>query len=181
MDKLRHSEHVQFLEDKAEMENGIEGIKLALKVLREYYAQQGAAHDKAEGVAGGVIGLLEVIESDFVRGLRGTLAAEATAQAEYEKQTKENEVENVMKEQDVKYKEQELAQLARELPADTRDHESARAELDAILAQRANLKDMCVPNPVVENPQLFDDGKTGCYLLENHPKLNQALAKLCKR
>merc|ERR1719171_3362628 len=40
MDKLRLEEKNAFEENKAEMEEGIEGIKLALKVLREYYAKK---------------------------------------------------------------------------------------------------------------------------------------------
>merc|ERR1719395_255103 len=40
MDKIRDEEHTQFVADKAEMDEGLEGIKLALKVLREYYGKE---------------------------------------------------------------------------------------------------------------------------------------------
>merc|ERR1719426_240242 len=38
MDKVREEEKTTFTANKAEMEQGLEGIKLALKVLRDYYA-----------------------------------------------------------------------------------------------------------------------------------------------
>merc|ERR1719375_372848 len=46
MDKLREEENTAYVKNKAEMEEGLEGIKLALKVLREYYAKD-SAHEKA--------------------------------------------------------------------------------------------------------------------------------------
>merc|ERR1719389_40988 len=39
MDKLREEENTEYTKNKAEMEKGVEGIKLALKVLRDYYAK----------------------------------------------------------------------------------------------------------------------------------------------
>merc|ERR1719428_1944231 len=43
MDKIRAEEKADYDKNKAEMEQGIEGVKLALKVLREYYASGGGA------------------------------------------------------------------------------------------------------------------------------------------
>merc|ERR1712238_468948 len=45
MDKLRKEEHETYVASKAELEKGIEGIKLALKILSEYYAADGKAHE----------------------------------------------------------------------------------------------------------------------------------------
>merc|ERR1719265_1360926 len=39
MDKVREEENTAYTANKAEMEKGLEGIQLALKVLREYYAK----------------------------------------------------------------------------------------------------------------------------------------------
>merc|ERR1712232_1284970 len=69
MDKLRSEEKAAFEENSAEMEKGIEGVKLALKVLTEYYASDDKSHDAAKGAGAGIIGLLEVVESDFTKGL----------------------------------------------------------------------------------------------------------------
>merc|ERR1719469_438847 len=53
---------------KTEQEKGLEGIKLALHLLREYYASD-ASHDAAVGAAAGIIGLLETVESDMTKTL----------------------------------------------------------------------------------------------------------------
>merc|ERR1719420_1339713 len=100
MDKIRAEENAAYKTNKEEMEQGVEGVKLALKVLREYYGGGGGA----QGAGGGIISMLEVIEADFEKGLAEIVATEEAAIAEYEKITKENEISKVTKEQDVKYK-----------------------------------------------------------------------------
>merc|ERR1719492_526972 len=52
MTKMREQEHTDFIQNKADMEQGLEGVKLALKVLREYYAQD-KAHAAQEGGGAG--------------------------------------------------------------------------------------------------------------------------------
>merc|ERR1719162_1895347 len=96
------------------MEQGIEGVKMALKVLTEYYAKDDKSHDTADGAGHGIIGLLEVVESDFTKGLAEMTAAEETAAAEYDKLTKENEISKAMKLQDVKYKSKDAKGLDKE-------------------------------------------------------------------
>merc|ERR1719313_2062071 len=78
MDKLRAEEKAAFDKNSAEMKKGIEGVKLALKVLNEYYAKE-KSHSSADGAGSGIIGLLEVCESDFTKGLAEMNAAEQTA------------------------------------------------------------------------------------------------------
>merc|ERR1719221_959578 len=100
MDKLRQEEHAAFVSDRADMERGLEGIKLALRLLRKYYGSEGHSHEEAAGAGRGVIGLLEVISSDFSKDLAGKTVAENTAQSEYEAETKENAITKASKEQD---------------------------------------------------------------------------------
>merc|ERR1719325_556877 len=88
MDQMRKQENKDYVKNKADMEQGLEGVKLALKVLREYYAQD-TAHAAAEGGGASIIGLLEVVESDFSKGLAEMTATEETAQAVYDTETKE--------------------------------------------------------------------------------------------
>merc|ERR1719482_2504160 len=92
MDKLRAEEKAVFETNSAEMKKGIEGVKLALKVLNEYYAKGDKAHSSADGAGSGIIGLLEVCEADFSKGLAEMTATEQTAASEYDKETKENEI-----------------------------------------------------------------------------------------
>merc|ERR1711972_294818 len=107
MDKMRAEENAAFKQNKADMEQGLEGVKVALRVLNDYYAKDDKAHAAAEGAGNGIIGLLEVIESDFSQGLAEFITVEETAAATYDKESKENEIEKTTKEQDVKYKNQE--------------------------------------------------------------------------
>merc|ERR1719362_1154899 len=104
MDKVRGDEHDVFVSQNADMEQGIEGVKLALKILNEYYGADHGDHETATGAATGIIGLLEVVESDFTKGLAEIVATEQNAAAAYDQQTKQNEIEKVSKDQDVKYK-----------------------------------------------------------------------------
>jgi len=146
MDKMRKEEHDTYVANKAEMEEGLEGIKLALKILREYYAKD-AAHDQASGAGGGIIGMLEVIESDFSKGLAEMITQEETALAEYEQTTKDNEIAKVTKEQDVKYKTKESKSLDTSVAELTSDRQGSQAELDAVLEYFSKLKEQCIAKP----------------------------------
>merc|ERR1719161_3416060 len=144
MDKMRAEEHDAFMLAEADLAQGLEGVRQALKVLRDYYAQEaeGAAlmqqdvtammqqpakpegHSKASGAASGIIGMLEVAESDFARNLAEAKQAEETAQEEYDKTTQENKVTKA-----------------------TTDLSGAQTELDAILEYIEKLKEQCIAKP----------------------------------
>jgi chromosome segregation ATPase len=144
MDKVREEESTAFVANKKEMEEGLEGIKLALKVLRDYYAKEDKAHQAAEGAGGGIIGMLEVIESDFSKGLAEMISVEETAAAEYEQQTKDNEIAKTTKEQDVKYKTKEAKSLDKAVAEHTSDREGLQTELDAVLDYWEKIKEQCI-------------------------------------
>jgi len=132
MDKIRAEEKAQWEVNSAEMEKGLNGIKLALKVLNEYYAKADKAHSSGDGASTGIIGLLEVCESDFSKGLTEMNAAEETAQNTYEQESKENEIEKVTKGQDVKYKTKEATGLDKSNAELTSDKENVEVELSAV-------------------------------------------------
>lgn len=144
MDALRQEENEAFVKNKADMEAGLAGVKLALKVLREYYAKEDKAHDAAEGAGSGIIGLLEVVESDFSKGLTEMVVTEESAATEYETQTKENEIAKATKEQDIKYKTKEVAALDKAVSQASADREGVQTELDAILEYWKSLQEQCV-------------------------------------
>jgi len=146
MDKIRLEEKDEYTKAKAEMEAGIKGVQLALKVLRDYYAKD-KAHASDEGGGGGVIGLLEVCESDFSKGLIEMTSTEDAAQAAYDKETKENEIEKVTKEQDIKYKKEEATGLDKATAEATSDKAGVQEELDAVLEYLKGIEDRCIAKP----------------------------------
>jgi chromosome segregation ATPase len=142
MDEIREQEKSTYTTAKAELEQGLEGVKLALKILNEYYAKEGKAHTAAEA-GSGIIGLLEVIESDFSKNLAEITATEEAAVQEYEQVTKENEVDKTNKEQDVKYKVQEFKNRDKEIAEGKADRQSVQKELDAVQAVLKSLHAQC--------------------------------------
>jgi hypothetical protein len=142
-DQLRSEEKAAFEKNSAEMKEGIKGVTMALKVLKEYYAKEDKSHS-SEGSASGIIGLLEVCESDFTKGLTEMTAEEETAAAEYEAYVKEDEVAVVTKQQDVKYKTQEAAGLDKSVSELSTDLETVTDELTAVLKGLEKLGEMCI-------------------------------------
>jgi len=143
MDKVRLSEKEEYTKAKAEMEAGIKGVQLALKVLRDYYAKD-KAHTSDEGGGAGIIGLLEVVESDFSKGLIEMTSTEEAAQGAYDQETKENEIERVTKEQDIKYKTEESTGLDKATAEATSDKSGVQEELDAVLEYLKGIEDRCI-------------------------------------
>merc|ERR1711972_538615 len=143
MDKLRSEENTDYTKNRADMEQGIDGVKIALKVLREYYANDDKAHEEAQGAGQGIIGLLEVIESDFTKTLAEMISTEEAAAAAYDKQTKENQVDKTAKDQDVKYKSKESADLDKAVTEATADRAGVQTELDAVNEYLDSLHKQC--------------------------------------
>lgn len=129
------------------MEAGLEGVKLGLKILREYYAKGDKAHEAATGASTSIVGLLEVVESDFSKGLAEMISTEETAAALYVKETKEYEIEKTTNEADVKYKTEEMTGLDKNVAELTSDRSSLNAELDAVVEYLAKLDDTCIAKP----------------------------------
>merc|ERR1719486_1551944 len=144
MDKIRSEEKALYKKNHAEMKQGIEGVKKALAVLKDYYAAEGKSHSAAEGAGSSILGLLEVVESDFSKGIAEMEVAEQTAAADYYKVSKQNEVTQAMKSKDVKYKQKEAAGLDKSVSETSSDLEGAQAELDSIMEYLSKLEKMCV-------------------------------------
>merc|ERR1719277_2307664 len=99
-DKLRQEEKALFQEKEAETSKGLKGVKLALKVLRDYYSKADKAHGAKGDSASGIMNLLEVCESDMSKELAEITADETSAVEEYEQMTKETEVQTTTKTQE---------------------------------------------------------------------------------
>jgi len=144
MDQLRAEENAAYSSNKADMEKGLNGIKMALKILTEYYANGDKAHEEAQGAGQGIIGLLEVVESDFSKQLAEINSDEESAVASYEQETKENEIEKTTKDQDVKYKTKESKDLDKTSAELSSDRSTVQEELDAVNTYLSKLENRCV-------------------------------------
>merc|ERR1719160_475205 len=138
MDEMRAEQKATYAEAKKDFEDGIEGLTMALQILRDYYADKEeslmqadqpatSVHSKATGEATGIIGMLEVAQSDFSKML-----ADAT----------------VEEEADTKYKISEKASLAKQVSELTSDIEGEQTELDAVLDYYEKLKPGCIAKPM---------------------------------
>jgi len=145
--KIRQEENAAYKKNKAEMEQGLKGVRIALKVLKDYYAKGDKGHESGDGAGAGIIGLLEVCESDFSKGLAEIVAEEEESAANYEASTKANQVEVTTKEQDVKYKTKEFKGLDKAVTELSTDLSGAQDELDAILEYDAKIKEECIAKP----------------------------------
>merc|ERR1712060_635218 len=157
MDKARQEERAAFAQAKADLELGLEGVRGALTILREYYGgasfvqqprpEMPELHTKATGAGNSIIGILEVVESDFAKNLAESTTEEDDAEAEYQKTTQSNKVTKTLKDQDVKYNTQEFKGLDKSIGDMSADRETADAELAAVMDYYGKVKDRCIAKP----------------------------------
>jgi len=93
---------------------------------------------------GGVMGMLEVIESDFARLVSETTASESEAAKEYEQFSSDSAEDKATKGADMKSKEGERTRKESELATAKKDMAGSQEELDAALAYFEKLKPSCV-------------------------------------
>merc|ERR1712060_781138 len=158
MDKTRQESHAAFVQAKADLELGLEGVRKALTILRGYYGGSSGfvqqpqpakplLHAPATGAGNSIIGILEVVESDFAKNLAEETTEEDDAEAEYQKTTQANKVTKTLKDQDVKYKTQEFNGLDKSIADMTADRETADTELAAVMDYYGKVKDRCIAKP----------------------------------
>merc|ERR1719171_3077530 len=151
---IRQQEKAQFLAVEKDLSESQEACAAATEVLREYYegaslVQVGAkAHSKevadAEDTKGeGILGLLEVAESDFAKGLAEARTIESTAQTEYDKMMQDGKMLKMTKEMEIKGKKSEVSSLKTTSTDLSSDKEGLTGELDAVLAYLDKLKPQC--------------------------------------
>jgi hypothetical protein len=137
-------------------------VAQALTVLKEFYAKAGEATallQKQQPVApsifdspyqglqaenGGVVGMLEVIQSDFARLEAETKASEVTAQKEYDAFMTDSKVDKESKTTDIEHKTAKKQDETQALTVKRSDLEGTQKELDAALAYFDKLKPSCV-------------------------------------
>jgi len=166
MDQIRQETHADYVTAKADLEAGLGGVRKSLGVLRDYYGGGAAMiqadaglgsemtqpampeqHVQATGAGQSIIGILEVVESDFAKDLAAEETAEDDAETEYQTVTQQNKVTKTLKDQDVKYKTAEAKTLDKEISELTSDKETLDAELSAVLDYYAKIKERCIAKP----------------------------------
>jgi len=156
MDKIRAEQNADYTVAKADLEQGLAGVRKALSVLRDYYGSAAAllqqpakpeTFEKASGAGGSIIDILEVCESDFATNLAKEESEEADAAENYEKTTQENKITKATKEQDVKYKTQESVALDKQISELSTDKETSSTELAAVMEYYGKIKERCIAKP----------------------------------
>jgi prefoldin subunit 5 len=159
---LRQAEKTTNTETISDAEAAQTAVAQALTVLKEFYAKAGEAtallqaepeifDEPYKGMgaeSGGVVGMLEVIESDFARLESETKAAEATAQKEYDGFMTESKVDKSAKSTDIEHKTAKKQDEEQALTVKKEDLEGTQKELDAALAYFDKLKPSCVDSGV---------------------------------
>jgi len=144
----RNAESVKNKAVIAEAKVAGEATAQALTVLKEFYAKaQGASFFQKPytGMAGGgVVGMLEVIQSDFVRLETETTAAEDKAAKAFTEFSRDSSKDKALKETDMKHTLNSKTEKESELADAEKDLKGTQEELDAALAYFEKLKPSCV-------------------------------------
>merc|ERR1719503_197571 len=160
--KLRQEEKAKITETISDSEEAQTAVAQALTVLKEFYAKAGEAtallqqepeifdspYKGMQSENGGVVGMLEVIESDFARLESDTKAAEASAQKEYDTFMTDSKVDKAEKTTDIEHKTAKKQDETQALTVKREDLEGTQKELDAALAYFDKLKPSCVDSGV---------------------------------
>jgi len=135
-------------------------VAKAIAVLEEFYAKAAdatslAQMDQPEGISdkpykgmggasGGIIGMLQVIESDFARLETETSSSEEQAEEEYTKFTDDSAQDKAVKNMDLENKGKDKTTAESDLVTTKSDLDATQKELDAALAYYEKLKPSCV-------------------------------------
>merc|ERR1719201_1780362 len=148
---LRAKEQATFVAVEKDLSESQEACAAATEVLREYYegasfiqtAQKAKASADEQGDGSGILGMLEVAESDFATALAEARTVEGTAQAEFDKMKAEAKMLKATKTVEIKGKQSEIGSLKVSVSDLGADKEGLSGELDAVLAYLDKLKPQC--------------------------------------
>jgi len=165
----REDEKAKNAQTIADAKDAQAAVEQALAVLKEFYAKAAEAtallqrkqtpvedapdtfekpYKGLQSEGGGVVGILEVILSDFARLETDTAAAEAQAQEEYEKFMFDSKMDKATKTNDIKHKTEKKGKSESALAAAKKELATTQEELDAALAYYEKLKPSCVDSGI---------------------------------
>jgi len=167
--KLRKQEHAENEATVMEAEAGLEAVNEAIDILDKFYktaakekvdlglVQKGPLDDMpdagfdageeytgAGGESGGILGMLDVIKSDFERTIKVTNKNEKTNEAEYQKFMTESSVSLVEKKMAEEQKTKQKDEAIEELESADEDLTSQTEILKISLKELIELKPQCV-------------------------------------
>merc|ERR1711976_666567 len=163
--KLREEEKAKNAQTVSDAQAAQTAVAQAITVLKDFYAKAADAtallqqqpvapeifdrpYKGMQSENGGVVGMLEVIESDFARLETETKSAEATAQKEYDTFMTDSKVDKSEKSTDIEHKTAKKQDEEQALTVKREDLEGTQKELDAALAYFDKLKPSCVDSGV---------------------------------
>lgn len=156
---LRSSEKASNSAAVADAEAAQNALSQAVAVLKDFYAkageqamlQLGQDHSALDGPyqgmqadKGGVVGLLEVIQSDFARLEAETRSSEVKAQKEYDAFMTASRTTKDMKQTDLEHKNAKKQDASQDLVVKEDYLEDTQSELNAALAYFDKLKPSCI-------------------------------------
>merc|ERR1719265_322168 len=152
--EIREKEKAENLVTIKDAKEAQEAVELAIGVLKEFYdkqafLQQGQVPEMKEykgqgGSATGVVGMLEVILSDFARVEAETTADEKQAANEYDQFMADSKADSEAKHKEEFDKGLQKDQKEHDLKGLKKDLASTQEELDAALKYQAELKPQCL-------------------------------------
>jgi len=157
--KLRQEEKAKNTQTIADAQEAQTAVAQALTVLKEFYAKAAEAtafvqkkqpaifdspYQGLQADNGGVVGMLEVIESDFARLEADTDAAETSAQKEYDGFMTDSKVDKAAKTTSTENKSAKKQDEEQALVQKKADIRGTQKELDAALAYFDKLKPSCI-------------------------------------
>eukprot|EP00747_Dinoflagellata_sp_TGD_P143554 gnl/TRDRNA2_/TRDRNA2_176407_c1_seq13.p1 gnl/TRDRNA2_/TRDRNA2_176407_c1~~gnl/TRDRNA2_/TRDRNA2_176407_c1_seq13.p1 ORF type:complete len:693 (+),score=273.39 gnl/TRDRNA2_/TRDRNA2_176407_c1_seq13:88-2166(+) len=167
---IRNKEKATNEKTLADSEAGKEAVTFAMTTLKEFYgsflqtskytppnagrdgktvgdmAPETAGGDYAgnQQASKGIIGLLEVILSDFERTIETTTEEETTAQGKFDTFESETNADTEAKEDETTTKKNRISEIDDELMTTANDHNDAKTQLADAKASLEKLKPMCV-------------------------------------
>lgn len=161
-----------FSQSKVDLQKSLEGTRSAIRILRDYYANNdddaGSAallqsddsfaaemkapkppqkYAKSGGAGSSIIGILEVSESDLAKNLAVEETEEAGKQAEYDKLTQQNKKMKFQKEKDMAHRTGEYKALDKSITDVAADYDTESEELAAVEEYFAKVKERCIAKP----------------------------------
>lgn len=162
--KIRQEEKDENVQTMKDAKNGLTAVTQAIQILKIFYKQSAkaktfiqaspvdeddpgaasGAYKGNQGASKAIIGLLEVIQSDFQRTLSTTEAAEKKAQAEFVKFERTSKADIGGKETKLELDTEDLATTDTNIEKFMKDMQDNQKAVDQSLAELEDLKPMCI-------------------------------------